>query len=465
MNKDVIVEQFGDSKIIYMGDKKIIVEEHYSSSEMRTGYTILFSAVLFLLTAFAFFLADVISKQLNLEEISNFVRTFSVPASTALSALLLIVLVYYQIYLATGKYVMDGIRRTVLDKEKSMVLIEDERKGEVKPKKQYSISTIKSVRISINQPAIMVRFHLESAEGRIPLIPLGEWGETPFGNRKKLELAYKAAEFLKVPVLDGSAGSTIVREDLVERQERYSLEDQKLDNRIPEGARSTAVYSDRESDTRNYSIAEDSTGLPGESSVKASEATMNSGKQFGIRGSETIGSGITKVSDDVLVYMDKGKLVVETRHNPLLAPIGPIGCIFIPMFFLLFWFFLFLLFRSLSPVNFAIAFIIMIVLAAISIRRLTKNAVDRTTIDINKGLVRFEEERGKKSKLRKQCSTSSIKNVTVVVGNYDRMDVYLKSTNESFYIVGPIDDISNEEKLKLAHRIAEFLGVPVIERT
>jgi hypothetical protein len=459
MNKDVIVEQFGDSKIIYMGDKKIIVEEHYSSSEMRTGYTILFSAVLFLLTAFAFFLADVISKQLNLEEISNFVRTFSVPASTALSALLLIVLVYYQIYLATGKYVMDGIRRTVLDKEKSMVLIEDERKGEVKPKKQYSISTIKSVRISINQPAIMVRFHLESAEGRIPLIPLGEWGETPFGNRKKLELAYKAAEFLKVPVLDGSAGSTIVREDLVERQERYSLEDQKLDNRIPEGARSTAVYSDRESDTRNYSIAEDSTGLPGESSVKASEATMNSGKQFGIRGSETIGSGITKVSDDVLVYMDKGKLVVETRHSLL----GPIGCIFISMFFLLVWFFLLLC--SLSPVTFTIAFIIIIVLAARPMRRLCKNAVDRTTIDINKGLVRFEEERGKKSKLRKQCSTSSIKNVKVVVDNYDRMDVYLNSTNESFYIVGFRESISNEEKLKLAHRIAEFLGVPVIERT
>jgi hypothetical protein len=106
----------------------------------------------------------------------------------------------------------------------------------------------------------------------------------------------------------------------------------------------------------------------------------------------------------------------------------------------------------------------MIVLAAISIRRLPKN-VDRTTIDINKGLVRFEEERGKKSKLRKQCSTSSIKNVTVVVGDYGRMNVYLKSTNESFYIVGPMDDISNEEKLKLAHRIAEFLGVPVIERT
>ena len=191
---------------------------------------------------------------------------------------------------------------------------------------------------------------------------------------------------------------------------------------------------------------------------------MNSGKQFGIRGSETIGSGITKVSDDVLVYMDKGKLVVETRHNPLLAPVGPIGCIFIPMFFLLFWFFLFLLFRSLSPVNFAIAFIIMIVLAAISIRRLPKN-VDRTTIDINKGLVRFEEERGKKSKLRKQCSTSSIKNVKVVVGDYGRMDVYLESTNESFYIVGEGELIGSAEKLQLAHRIAEFLGVPVIERT
>jgi hypothetical protein len=180
---------------------------------------------------------------------------------------------------------------------------------------------------------------------------------------------------------------------------------------------------------------------------------MNSGKQFGIRGSETIGSGITKVSDDVLVYMDKGKLVVETRHNPLLVPIV---CIFI-----------FMLPLSLclpSPVNFTIAFIIMIVLP-ISIRRLPKNAVDRTTIDINKGLVRFEEERGKKSKLRKQCSTSSIKNVTVVVGDYGRMDVYLESTNESFYIVGERELIGNAEKLKLAHRIAEFLGVPVIERT
>ena len=186
---------------------------------------------------------------------------------------------------------------------------------------------------------------------------------------------------------------------------------------------------------------------------------MNSGKQFGIRGSETIGSGITKVSDDVLVYMDKGKLVVETRHSLL----GPIGCIFISMFFLLVWFFL--LFCSLSPVSFTIAFIIVIVLAARPMRRLCKNAVDRTTIDINKGLVRFEEERGKKSKLRKQCSTSSIKNLKVVVDNYDRMDVYLNSTNESFYIVGFRESISNEEKLKLAHRIAEFLGVPVVEKT
>jgi len=179
---------------------------------------------------------------------------------------------------------------------------------------------------------------------------------------------------------------------------------------------------------------------------------MNSGKQFGIRGSETIGSGITKVSNDVLVYMNKGKLVVETRHNSLLVPIV---CIFI-----------FMLPLSLclpSPVNFTIAFIIMIVL--LSIGRLPENAVDRTTIDINKGLVRFEEERGKKSKLRKQCSTSSIKNVKVVVGDYGRMDVYLESTNESFYIVGERELIGSAEKLQLAHRIAEFLGVPVIERT
>jgi succinate dehydrogenase hydrophobic anchor subunit len=471
MNKDVIVEQFGDSKIIYMGDKKIIVEEHYSSSEMRTYYMIRFSAVLFLLTAFAFFLADVISKQLNLEEISNFVRTFSVPASTALSALLLIVLVYYQIYLATGKYVMDGIRRTVLDKEKSMVLIEDERKGEVKPKKQYSISTIKSVRISINQPAIMVRFHLESTEGRIPLIPLGEWGETPFGNRKKLELAYKAAEFLKVPVLDGSAGSTIVREDLVERQERYSLEDQKLDNRIPEGARSTAVYSDRESDTRNYSIAEDSTGLPGESSVKTSYTTISPSKQFSTQSSGAIGSGITKVSDDVLVYMDKGKLVVETRYNPF--AIKRWGCIFFmllaPISFLSFlklaeWLFgpprgLF------THALFAVIGASSIFIPIIFLESLPKNTIYRMIIDNNTGLIRFEKERWKKSKLMGWCDISSVKHIKVEVDDYSRMCIYLDSITESFYIVGDREIIGNTEKLQLAHRIAEFLGVPVIERT
>jgi len=201
--------------------------------------------------------------------------------------------------------------------------------------------------------------------------------------------------------------------------------------------------------------------LPGESSVKASEATMNPGEQFGTQTPETIGNGITKLSDGVLVYINKGKLVIESRYNSLVGPIGFIS-------FLL----LFLLgsISSIIPITaffiiaFSLSVIIFVTLTSFS-KSLPKNTIDRVIIDNNIGSVKFERERGKKSKLRKQCSTSSIKNVKVVVGDYGRMDVYLESTNESFYIVGEGELIGSAEKLQLAHRIAEFLGVPVIERT
>ena len=55
---------------------------------------------------------------------------------------------------------------------------------------------------------------------------------------------------------------------------------------------------------------------------------MNSGKRFGIRGSETIGSGVTKLSDNVLVYVSKVKLVVENRYNPFEVE-RTWGCIFL----------------------------------------------------------------------------------------------------------------------------------------
>ena len=201
--------------------------------------------------------------------------------------------------------------------------------------------------------------------------------------------------------------------------------------------------------------------MPGESSVKASEATMNPGEQFGTQTPETIGNGITKLSDGVLVYINKGKLVIESRYNSLVGPIGFIS-------FLL----LFLLgsISSIIPITaffiiaFSLSVIIFVTLTSFS-KSLPKNTIDRVIIDNNIGSVKFERERGKKSKLRKQCSTSSIKNVKVVVGDYGRMDVYLESTNESFYIVGEGELIGSAEKLQLAHRIAEFLGVPVIERT
>ena len=196
---------------------------------------------------------------------------------------------------------------------------------------------------------------------------------------------------------------------------------------------------------------------------------MNPGEQFGTQTPETIGNGITKLSDDVLVYINKGKLVIESRYNSLVRSIGcTIGCIPFLLFFLLGSII------SIIPIAIPIAafFIIVFSLSVILFvivtpfsKSLPKNTIDRVIIDNNIGSVKFERERGKKSKLRKQCSTSSIKNVKVVVGDYGRMDVYLESTNESFYIVGEGELIGSAEKLQLAHRIAEFLGVPVIERT
>jgi hypothetical protein len=205
--------------------------------------------------------------------------------------------------------------------------------------------------------------------------------------------------------------------------------------------------------------------LPGESSVKASEATMNPGEQFGTQTPETIGNGITKLSDDVLVYINKGKLVIESRYNSL---VRSIGCIPFLLFFLL------SSIISIIPITipitafFIIVFSLSVILFVIATRfskSLPKNTIDRVIIDNNIGSVKFERERGKKSKLKKQCSISSIKNVRVDVDDYDRMDIYLDSTTESFCIIGYRESIGNTEKLKLAHRIAEFLGVPVIERT
>jgi hypothetical protein len=191
---------------------------------------------------------------------------------------------------------------------------------------------------------------------------------------------------------------------------------------------------------------------------------MNPGEQFGTQTPETIGNGITKLSDDVLVYINKGKLVIESRYNSLVRSIGcTIGCIPFLLFFLL----LPIFFISITAflIIFFSLFVILVVIATLFLESLPKNTIDRVIIDNNIGSVKFERERGKKSELRKQCSTSSIKNVKVVVGDYGRMDVYLESTNESFYIVGEEERIGSAEKLQLAHRIAEFLGVPVIERT
>ncbi len=285
MNETTIVEEFGDSKIAYLGSKKIIIEERYSPSEMKTGYLILFSMILFLLMAFGIFLTDEISRELSLEEVSSFVKTFLVPISIVPSALLLILVVYYQISLATGRYMMDGIRRTILDKEEGIVLIEDERRGKVKPKKRYSLSNIRGVQINVSQPAILVRIYLESPEGRIPLIPLGEWGETPFGNRKKIELANRISELLGIPILNRGNSDVTTPEKLVEKQKKNLSENQNPSSEVYKEISNTVVNPGVELSTQGSSVS----------------------KNYPIN---------IKVNDNVSFYIsDNSRLVLESKRS------------------------------------------------------------------------------------------------------------------------------------------------------
>ncbi len=446
MNETTIVEEFGDSKITYLRSKKIIIEERYSPSEMKTGYLILFSMILFLLMAFGIFLTDEISRALSLEEVSSFVKTFLVPISIVPSALLLILVVYYQISLATGRYMMDGIRRTILDKEESIVLIEDERRGEVKPKERYSLSNIRGVRINVSQPAILVRIHLESPEGPIPLIPLGEWGETPFGNRKKIELAHRISELLGIPILNKDNSDVTILEKLVEKQKRDLHENQNLSSEVYKEISNTVVN-------------------PG---VELSTQVSGISKNYPIN---------IKVNDNVSVYInDNSRLVLESRRSSFDKDL--IGCLFIvvtiPLLCLLNHFINAFInnvenniikFLLITSIWFGLSFLV-IYLRNKVVERVPNNILDRVIIDKNKMIIRLETEEKGNLKLKAQYNASIVRNVKVIVGDYNSMNVCLDCYPSSdIYVIREEEVPDNAKKLELAHKIAEVLGVPVMEKT
>ncbi len=446
MNGTTVVEQFGYSKIIYSGNKKIVIEEKYSPSEIKTGYLILFSIILFLLMALGLPLTYLISRELNLGEVSSFVKTFSVPVSIVLSALLLTLVVYYQISLATGRYLMDGIRRTILDKEKGIILIEDERSGEVKPKKQHPLSNIRGVRINVSQPAILVRIYLESPEGRIPLIPLGEWGETPFDNRKKIELAQRISELLGIPILNKDISD--VTTPLVEKQKKNLSENQNPSSEVYKEISNTAVNPGVELSTQGSSIS----------------------KNYPIN---------IKVNDNVSFYISgNSRLVLESKRSSFDK--DAVGCLslvaLIPLFCLI-WILLFYLLNFFINgfIIYLLAVLIMLGLFFLftylrnKVVEMPNDIIHRVIIDKNKMIIRLETEKEGNLKLKAQYSTSVVKNVKVIVDDYSHMDIYLDfypgSATESVYIIGESEVWENAKKLELAHKIAEFLGIPVIEKT
>ncbi len=446
MNETTIVEEFGDSKIAYLGSKKIIIEERYSPSEMKTGYLILFSMVLFLLMAFGIFLTDEISRELSLEEVSSFVKTFLVPISIVPSALLLILVVYYQISLATGRYMMDGIRRTILDKEKGIVLIEDERRGEVKPKKRYSLSNIRGVQINVSQPAILVRIYLESPEGRIPLIPLGEWGETPFGNRKKIELAHRISELLGIPILSKDNSDVTTPEKLVEKQKKNLSENQNPSSEAYKEISNAVVNPDVELSTQGSSIS----------------------KNYPVN---------IKVNDNVSFYIsDNSRLVLESKRSSFDKNL--IGCLsivaVIPLLRLLNLFIndflnnignVIIEFLLAVLIGFGL-FFLLIYLRNKVVEKVPNDIIDRVIIDKNNMIIRLETEEKGNLKLKAKYSTSIVRNVEVIVGDYNSMEIYLDCyPSSSIYVIGEEAVPDNAKKLELAHKIAEILGVPVIEKT
>jgi len=163
--------------------------------------------------------------------------------------------------------------------------------------------------------------------------------------------------------------------------------------------------------------------------------------------------------DNVLVYTNDDTIVIESKSRPI---IKLLGCLLSFLFAIILVLTFQLQFSILLPVLFMALFIMIFLLVS----KLASDVIDRKIIDKKKMIIRFEKEKKGKLKTKAQYSTSVVKNVKVVVDDYSRiyLDFYPGSVTESVYIIGE-EVWDNAKKLELAHKIAEFLGVPVIEKT
>ncbi len=188
---------------------------------------------------------------------------------------------------------------------------------------------------------------------------------------------------------------------------------------------------------------------------------MSDGKTSGNAAGSGAEGDIVKIGN-VLVCTNNDAIVIESKSKPI---VELLGCLLTLLFIFISILSFQLQFSILLPVLFMALFIMIFLLVS----KLASDVIDRKIIDKNKMIIRFEKEKKGKLKTKAQYSTSVVKNVKVVVDDYSRMDVYLDfypgSATESVRIIGENEVSDNAKKLELAHKIAELLGVPVIEKT
>ncbi len=191
--------------------------------------------------------------------------------------------------------------------------------------------------------------------------------------------------------------------------------------------------------------------LPNISDEKTSGNAAGSGAEGDV---VEIGNVLVRTNNDTIVIESKSKPIVEL-----------LGCLLSLLFIFISILSFQLQFSILLPVLFMALFIMIFLLVS----KLASDVIDRKIIDKNKMIIRFEKEKKGKLKTKAQYSTSVVKNVKVVVDDYNRMDVYLDfypgSATEYVCIIRENEVWENAKKLELAHKIAELLGVPVIEKT
>jgi len=196
------------------------------------------------------------------------------------------------------------------------------------------------------------------------------------------------------------------------------------------------------------------------------------------------GNAIFPVEENIskrlkLIYESDSRLVVERRYGLLLEEIVNM------VFFLLMLIFVCVVLSFVFPVLIGVLLVLMNLISENTMKQspfililfffifaffvfyfavpiVFQENVERVIIDKYIKTIRLEKE---KAKFEKQYPIQAIKNVRVTVDSYDNITIYLDSTAESIYITGNRETYDNRKKLEIAHKLAELLGVPVIEKT